>query len=280
MAKSKFFRAFVEGDTISDGRKVTAAMIDQVVETFNFDTYGPRINVEHFKGFSPEPPFNGYGDVIAVRAQTDAIQIAGTAEQRRALYCQVDGNAQLEKLAKAGQKPYPSVELTPSYAGTDKVGLIGLAFTDSPASIATQKLQFSRSAPGTLRAHGDAEVALEFEASPADAADPAKVEGTIAGFFSALTAKLRGTDIQSPPTPPAPPPVPANDNGFAAFATELAGTVAQAIAAGVKPVADAQTAIDARFTALETRLAQTPAAQQQYQRTLATGGSGAVLTDC
>ena len=73
--KSKFFRAFVEGNTISDGRTITAGMIDEIVATFNRETYSPRINVEHIAGYSPEPPFNGYGDVYAVKAQDDQITI-------------------------------------------------------------------------------------------------------------------------------------------------------------------------------------------------------------
>ena len=42
--KSKPFRAFVEGETISDGRKVTPEMIDECVATFAPATYSPRIN--------------------------------------------------------------------------------------------------------------------------------------------------------------------------------------------------------------------------------------------
>ncbi len=37
--KSKFFRAFVEGQTISDGRKIDADWIDQIAETFDTATY-------------------------------------------------------------------------------------------------------------------------------------------------------------------------------------------------------------------------------------------------
>ena len=163
--KSKFFRAFVEGQTVSDGRKIDADWIDQIAETFNVDTYTPRINVEHLSGYSPEPPFNGYGDVVAVRVQTDDIEIAGATQKLKALYCQVDGNDQLVDLVAKNQKPFPSVELTDSYAGCGKVGLIGLAFTDKPASIGTQALQFSRTAPGSLFSQSPDAIALEFEAS-------------------------------------------------------------------------------------------------------------------
>ena len=52
--KSKFFRALVAGQTIIDGRKIDDVSIDQIVETFNTETYTPRINVEHLSGYSPD----------------------------------------------------------------------------------------------------------------------------------------------------------------------------------------------------------------------------------
>ncbi|MFP5434348.1 MAG: GPO family capsid scaffolding protein, partial [Alphaproteobacteria bacterium] len=115
MAKSKFFRVFVEGFTASDGRKIEASWIDDIVATFNTANYTPRINVEHIKGFSPDPPFNGYGDVVAVRAQTDDLVIDGQTVRRRALYAQVEPNDQLIAMRARGQKPFPSVEIAPDF---------------------------------------------------------------------------------------------------------------------------------------------------------------------
>lgn len=266
MAKSKFFRAFVEGQTISDGRTITAGMIEDVVATFNVDTYTPRINIEHISGYSPEPPFNGYGDVIAVKAQDDDFEIAGKTEKRKALYCQVEGNDQLVKLSKAGQKPFPSVELTPAYAGVDKVGLIGLAFTDKPASIGTQKLSFSRSAPGTFFSSAEDAVALEFEVAPADSANLVDV---IANAFSAVAARFSRTEPEKPKEEG--PKTPANDNFDAgAFATGLATAFAPIIAAAVKPANDGLAALSGEFTALKTRLENTDG--DQKHRAPATGG--------
>ncbi|HEX8301075.1 GPO family capsid scaffolding protein [Sphingomonas sp.] len=270
--KSKFFRAFVEGQTISDGRTVTAQMIDDAVTTFDVATYSPRINIEHISGYSPEPPFNGYGDVCAVKAQTDDINIAGKTEKRRALYAQVDANDQLVTLSGKDQKPFPSVELTPDYAGSGKFGLVGLAFTDTPASIGTEKLQFSRSAPGTLFSAATDAIEFGFEAP---AADSAKVESAIAGFFSALTAKFKGGDAG--PVKEEPVKEPANDN-FAAFATAMGETVTKSIAAAIAPLTQAQTALDGKFAALEGKLEKTP--DSSFTRPPASGGTGALVTDC
>jgi hypothetical protein len=272
--KSKFFRAFVAGQTISDGRKIDDAWIDQIAETFNTATYTPRINVEHLSGYSPEPPFNGYGDVVAVRVQTDDIEIAGKTEKLKALYCQVDGNDQLVNLVAKNQKPYPSVELTDSYAGCGKVGLIGLAFTDKPASIGTQALQFSRTAPGSLFSQGGDAVTLEFETP---ASDPAKVEGAVAGFFSALAATLKGGKPEKVEV--VTPQAPANDNfDAAAFTTQMGDVVGKSIAAAIKPITDAHAELQGKFATLQAKLEKTP--EPQFSRTHANGGTGEPVTDC
>ncbi|WP_261295878.1 GPO family capsid scaffolding protein [Sphingomonas hylomeconis] len=272
MAKSKFFRAFVAGATISDGRVIEPEWIDQVVETFNVDTYSPRINIEHISGYSPEPPFNGYGTVVAVEARDVDITIAGTTEKRRALYCQVEGNDQLVALAKADQKPFPSAELTPSYAGTNKIGLIGLAFTDKPASIGTEKLQFSRSAPGTVFAPGADAASIEFEAAPVE---PTGIAAAIVAGFASVATLFSRAEPEKKVDPAPEPKTPANDNfDIAAFSTAIGAQVA----AAVKPGNDAMAAFETRFAALETKLAGTE--QLGFSRAPASGGAGTPMTDC
>ncbi|MEH3040035.1 MAG: GPO family capsid scaffolding protein [Sphingomonas paucimobilis] len=272
--KSQFFRAFVEGNTISDGRTITAEMIDEVVETFNLDSYTPRINIEHIAGFSPEPPFNGYGSIFAVKAQDDTIKIAGKDEKRRALYIQVDANDQLVELSARDQKPFPSVELTPSYAGSGKVGLIGLAFTDTPASIGTQSLKFSRTAPGSIFAVGTEAPAIEFEADQVDAKSiTASVKEGVMAAFSAVFATRKE---ESKPPVQEPVKTPANDNDFSAIAT----AVGDAVADKLQPLIDSVTASDARFKAIEDQLATTEA-PDNFSRPPATGGdTPGVVTDC
>jgi len=268
MAKlSKFFRAFVAGQTISDGRTITDEMIDDVVATFNRDTYSPRINIEHIAGFSPEPPFNGYGDVAAVKAQDDDFTIDGKSEKRRALYVQVDANDNLVKLSANGQKPYPSVELTPDYAGTGKVGLVGLAFTDTPASIGTQKLQFSRTAPGTIFSASDQAVAIEFDQGTAGVAD-----AIVAGFSKLAAMFGRQAEQQEQKAEPAPKP--ANDNFDAHAFTKAMG---DAVAAAVKPAHDAIAEFRGEMADLKGKLEATPAG---FSRPPASGGGGQHLTDC
>lgn len=281
MAKSKFFRVFVEGFTASDGRKIEAAWIDDIVATFNAATYTPRINCEHIKGFSPEPPFNAYGSVTAVKAQHDELEIDGQKVRCRALYAQVEPNEQLLKINKAGQKIFTSVEISPDFAGTGKVGLVGLAVTDNPASLGTEALSFSGLKPmfDARKVHPDnlfsASVETTIVMEPEGADNGSVADGIKAGFASLATMFTR-SETEKPKEEPKPKP--ANDNGFdvAAFSTALG----EQVAAAVKPALDAANAANAAVAELTAKLENTE--QQGFSRQPASGGGGnaAFLTDC
>ncbi|GLV28506.1 phage capsid protein [Sphingobium sp. TomTYG75] len=281
MAKSKFFRVFVEGFTASDGRKIEASWIDDIVSTFNAETYTPRINIEHIKGYSPEPPFNGYGDVVAVKAQTDELVIDGQTVRRRALYAQVEPNEQLIAMRAKGQKPFPSVEISPDFAGTGKVGLVGLALTDNPASLGTEAFNFSalkpmfdarKSSPNNLFSEAFEAVEIDLEEAPVDGTG---IASAIAAGFASLAAKFTSGSEKAKGQEPETPK-PANDNSFdvAAF---CAGLGEQMVAA-VKPANDAVAKLQGDFAALVTKLESTE--QTGFSRAPATGGSNAIQTNC
>lgn len=282
MVKSKFFRVFVEGFTASDGRKIEAQWIDDIVATFNAATFPVRINCEHIKGFSPEPPFNAYGDVTAVRAQTDEIEIDGEKRRCRALYAQIAPNDQLVAINRKGQKLYTSVEISPDFAGTGKTGLVGLAVTDNPASLGTEALSFSalkpmfdarKQSPANLfSAAIEADIELE--------ADASGVAEAIATGFARVAALFSRQGGEAPTGAGARneqnPVTPANDNGLdlAAFSAALG----QQVAAAVKPVSDDLAALRGRFDSLKTTLEKTE--QTGFSRAPATGAAAELLTDC
>lgn len=289
MAKSKFFRVFVEGFTASDGRKIEAAWIDDIVATFNAATFTPRINCEHIKGFSPEPPFNAYGSVTAVRAQTDEIEIDGQKHRRRALYAQIEPNEQLLRINKAGQKIFTSVEITPDFAGTGKVGLVGLAVTDNQASLGTEALSFSALKPmfDARKQHPDnmfsasieTQIVMETEATDAGGIADAIKSGFagLAGMFSRSDDKPQDQGPGTPPTQTGSGQKPANDNSF--DMTAFTAALGDQVAAAVKPVADGLATLQADFDTMKTKL-ETTEQPGSFTRTPATGGSNAVLTDC
>lgn len=122
------------GQTV-DGRQLSAQEIQDMANTYNPALYAGRINIEHILGFSPNPPFNAYGDILAV----EAVQENGVW----CLYNTISALPNLVEMNKDGQKLYPSIEFYRDFAGTGKAYQVGLAFTDTPASLGTEPLKFS-----------------------------------------------------------------------------------------------------------------------------------------
>lgn len=136
MAKSKFFRVAVEGGT-TDGRTITREWIEQMAKRYSQSTYGARVNMEHIRGFDPNGQFKMYGDITA--AKTEEVDMEG--EKRLALFVQIDPTPELVELNKKRQKVFTSVEIHPNL-NEKGAYLMGLAVTDSPASLGTEMLQF------------------------------------------------------------------------------------------------------------------------------------------
>lgn len=130
----KRFRVAREGQTV-DGRPLERQEIIEMAATYNIEYYGGRINVEHIKGWSPEPPFNAYGDVISV----EAVEENGLM----CLYNTISALPNLLSLNKAGQKIYPSIEFYRNFANSGKAYQVGLGLTDDPNCLNTEVIKFS-----------------------------------------------------------------------------------------------------------------------------------------
>lgn len=234
MAKTKFFRVAVAGPTV-DGRVIEPEMIQQMADTYNPATYTATINCEHLRGYSPEPPFNSYGDIAELKAEKVDIEIGGKTEKRLALFASFEVNDQAKSINKAGQKRFPSVEIDPNFADSKKAYLVGLALTDSPASLGTELLKFSRD-----EKRKDHLIALAdpFEITFEEETANTEVAGAFAAmkkFFDSFTAPK--TD-PAPAAPAQPAPAQAGSgekpDPLAAFAATMAegmDKLAQAFAA-------------------------------------------------
>lgn len=135
---SKWTRIAVEGAT-TDGRNIERKWIQEMAEQYSPNTYGARLNCEHLRGIWPGSDFGAYGDVVALKAEE--VEIGG--KKKLALFAQMVPTDSLLELNKKGQKVYTSIEVNPEFADTGKAYLVGLAITDSPASLGTEMLQFS-----------------------------------------------------------------------------------------------------------------------------------------
>lgn len=140
--RSNWFRVAVEGAT-SDKRKIERTWLEQAAKNFNRATYGARIWLEHFRSLLPDSPFKAYGDIVAVK--TEEVEING--QKKLALFAQIEPTDDLVAMNKAKQKIYTSIEIDESFADTGEAYIVGLAVTDSPASLGTDVLAFSAQKP-------------------------------------------------------------------------------------------------------------------------------------
>lgn len=253
MPKSKPFRIAVEGGT-TDGRVIEREWIEQMAATYNPATYTARVNCEHIRGFSPEPPFNGYGDVVALSTKEVELELGGKTEKRLALYAVVDANDQLVQVRKKGQKPFPSIEVNPNFSSSGKAYLMGLGMTDTPASLGTEIMQFAAANPtanpfaGRKLAAGNlfsaAFEAVELEFEEAEAPKLSALEQ----FAAAFAAFVGKPAEQSKPEPKPEPKPGATGGDFSAAFAGLTDALKQDRAA------DRETA-DARFAQIERSIA-------------------------
>ncbi|KJH82838.1 GPO family capsid scaffolding protein [Stutzerimonas stutzeri] len=266
--RSKWFRVAVEGAT-TDGRNIERSWIEDMAAQYNPATYGARINCEHIKGIAPDTPFGAYGDVLAVKAEE--VEING--EQKLALYAQIEPNDALLALNKKRQKVYTSMEVQPKFADTGKAYLIGLAITDSPASLGTEALEFSAK-HGTLtnrKQHPDnlftaaEEVELQFD----EVTEQPSAFKDLAARVKSLFAKSKETETQF---------------GEVGDAVTALVEFAEKQQASLDAYSTEATALDEKFTALEAKVTEletklgTTQDHSQQQRPPVSGSGQQILT--
>jgi hypothetical protein len=283
MPLTRFFRIAVEGATV-DGRTIDLNWINEMAAGYAPATYTARINCEHIAGFSPEPPFNAYGSVVALRAVDFDMQLDGKTVKKRALEAQFDVNDQLLAINKKGQKLFTSCEISPNFAGTGKAGLVGLAITDNPASLGTEMLEFAGKAKvNPLAARKtDAgnhfseamEVSFELDAGAGAGADDwtSKLKGVLDGFAAKFSGGAQELPKKEEPVAGAP-------FDQAAFATELGKVVTAAIGTYAAKADGQIAALSGQVTEMKGKLETTDASSNR--RPLGTGEqSNFAKTDC
>ncbi len=294
MAKTKFIRVAVAGFTASDGRTIEPHWLNEMAANYNPATYTARVNVEHIRNLSADGPFPALGDVLALKVQTDDIEIAGKKESRVALYAQIEGNDVLQKYVAADQKKFTSIEIEPNFSGSGKAYLLGLAATDTPASLGTEALKFSmgqdayaqelksildaRKKHSTCLFSAALETQIEFETANPGAATP---DSFLDKLFTGLEARLAPKKEEPKPAVPATPadPAVAFTAMFGDFAKDLKAGLEQSFAAQSQANQAAIAKVTSEFAALKADIEKTPA-PGQFTRTPATGGDGVELADC
>lgn len=269
------FRVATEGAT-TDGREIKREWIEQMAANYDPAKYGARVWMEHMRGVFHDGPFAALGDVTAVEAKE-------VEDGKLALFADIDPTDRLKEMNKQRQKVYTSIEVNPAFSDTGEAYLEGLAVTDSPASLGTEMLKFSRNAgdqsplaarkqhPGNLFTEA-VEVELDFTQKPTEPKGP--------NLLERVTALFKKHDAKT-------------TKGFQAFSKDLEQTLElfvekhKALADDLegRPTAEAFNALSSahdetkrRLDELYTKLDHTP---DTPDRAPALGGEGgAELTDC
>lgn len=281
-SQSKLFRIAVEGAT-TDGRSISRDWITQMAKNYSPTLYGARVNLEHIRGVLPDGPFNAYGDVLALEAREESGEFSG----KLGLYAKIAPTPALVAMTKAKQKIYTSMEVDPSFADTKQAYLVGLAVTDSPASLGTDMLTFSATKEGaanplTSRKQSPqnlftaaSETVIEFE--------PAAPEGAGVSLFSkvaeipGLAKKKNADDDTRFADVTQSVEVLANHGREQAQRVDGFASQLDELRTGLAAEKKAREASDQAFADLTTKLSKENAGSA---RPTATGQSGAIQTDC
>lgn len=142
----KKFRVMTSGVTV-DGRKVTREQIHAMAASYNPSLYGARVNIEHYLSPFPGSDVCAMGDVAALSAEDIS---EGPLAGEASLFAEIEPTARMKAMTDDGKKIFSSVEIHPQFPTTNGPYLVGLAMTDTPASLGTDKLKFAAEKRGEV----------------------------------------------------------------------------------------------------------------------------------
>lgn len=293
---TKFTRIAVAGLTASDGRTIEPQWLRDMAATYNPATYTARVNVEHYRNASATGPFPALGDVAALKVQEDDIEIGGKTEKRVALYAQIEGNETLQGYVAADQKKFTSIEVEPNFSGSGKAYLMGLAATDTPASLGTEALKFSARTDDAFakirkddldsrKKHASClfsaalETTIEFADEPATSEDTDSVIDKIVATFSKALNREEPKPNTQTDKPAAGGDVAELAAAFTTGMKELGQSFSQALSQATAANNERFAKLESEHAALKGDIEKTP--ERTYSaRPVHAGGDGVELTDC
>ncbi|MDR2308874.1 MAG: GPO family capsid scaffolding protein [Paucimonas sp.] len=180
-------RVALSGPT-ADNREITRQELVDCAETYSLSTYTGVIWNEH------DREKETLGTVYAIRLVEDDPDLK---PGQVALEAQLKPNDDLLYLNDRGKKLFTSVEIRPNFANSGRCYLTGLAVTDTPASLGTQELYFSRGARKGRRYDTTTYFCAAMPLTSLREGNPQ--QGEVRRFFSALTGLCkRFADITTP----------------------------------------------------------------------------------
>ncbi|MCT2387311.1 GPO family capsid scaffolding protein [Erwinia pyrifoliae] len=119
-----------------DGRVIEPQWLVDAAETYSRKTYTAMVWPHHPHSDIREREFTcNLGEVDALKVETDG--------EKTKLFAQIIPNQFLIDANRQGQKLFTSAEFVSDFAGSGREYLFGLAVTDIPASLGTEKITFN-----------------------------------------------------------------------------------------------------------------------------------------
>lgn len=227
---SDWKRVATSGKT-ADGRDIDPQDLRDIAQAYDPATYTAVIWFEHIRYMG------NFGSVTEVKAED-------LDDGKVRLFARLAPNDRLLGLNKEAQKLFTSIEIQPEFSDTGKPYLVGLAVTDSPASLGTEPLHFSKRAGdgnhfGSLEPLGDL--------TPTDVGDESALS-----FFARLFSQMGLKESPAPLKTETPSMDPKTTEAFAAAVDKLS-TVA--------------TSLEKSATTFATQKPETPAAPEKTEKT-------------
>ncbi|HED1545430.1 phage capsid protein [Citrobacter sp. S39] len=159
----------------ADGREIKEEWLQEAADTYNPQTYTALIWPRHDTLEARAWSYN-YGEVAGLKAE----RVDGVLK----LFAQLMPNDWLIATNESGQKLFTSIEVVENFAGTGKYYLFGLAVTDIPASLGTDRLMFSMGSTQSALEQGGAEMFSLGELREVSEEAKAREKNFLQRFFS------------------------------------------------------------------------------------------------
>ncbi|WP_200902125.1 GPO family capsid scaffolding protein [Dichelobacter nodosus] len=245
-----------EGFT-SDGRKIQASLLEQMAKNYDPEKYAARVWLEHFRSIMPNGPFKAYGDVLALKTDKNS-------DGKTILLAQIEPTDELKKINQQKQKLFSSVEIDPNFAESGEAYLVGLAVTDSPSSLGTERLMFS--AALQVQTH----LFSAYSESDIDVKDEDKQADEDVGLFAKVKQLLsKHQDKQNDDTATI----------IASYHQDIEKSFSEVCTAHQTLIKEHQQ-LKEEFNAFKVQLAAEPQHTQSFSRPVADGSSTDYQTDC
>ncbi|MCP3943100.1 MAG: hypothetical protein GY710_16645 [Desulfobacteraceae bacterium] len=125
------------GPTV-DGREIKPEWLTQMAESYDPKVYTAKIWIDHMR-------YASYGSVKALKAEQDGDVVR--------LFAKISPSRSLLQMNQVWEEYlHFSIEPMENFAKTGKCYLMGLAMTDSPASLGTEEMRFSQATGRTFSA--------------------------------------------------------------------------------------------------------------------------------